>query len=492
MRPSNTHRTLSLTLLLGFVASPLAVSASVGDVEGDRILGQPNASSNTENVTGLNASGLDYPQSLDFDDAGNLWVADTYNNRVLGYRSPMTTDRVADIVIGQPDFNSDTPNNGGISASSLYHPNDLVVTPSGDVWVADRVNNRVLRFTRPFDTDTVADFVLGQPDFLSRDEDYTGAVDAAGLDYPTDVTIDSAGNLWVADFHNNRVLGYDNPATTMDRLADRVLGQPTFNTEDADYGGISAKSFDGCYSVATDTKDNLWVVDYDNNRVLGFDKPGTLDATADRILGQPNFMSDISNYSGQVDAAGLDGPGGVVVDANGNVYVSDSYNYRVLMYTAPIATGDRIADRVLGQPDFNSETENNGGVSARSLDVPIGLSLDPYGNLAVADNDNHRVVILQTPTPVVASIQVKIASASRKAKLIVEGFGMRSGTAVVEVNGVALPTTKYKLVASDGSARRVIATDPNFDMIVPRGVPVTIIIVNPDTGSRSAPIPFTR
>src|SRR6185436_9277495 len=119
MRPSNAHRTLALTLTLGLFAVPFTASAAVGDVEGDRILGQPSAASNTPNTTGINASGMYYPQSVLFDSAGNLYVSDTYNHRVLGYRSPMTTDRVADLVIGQPDFNSNTENNGGVSATSL-------------------------------------------------------------------------------------------------------------------------------------------------------------------------------------------------------------------------------------------------------------------------------------------------------------------------------------------------------------------------------------
>jgi hypothetical protein len=492
MRPTSTHRTLALALLLGSFAPPLSASAAVGDVEGDRILGQPNASSNLPDVTGLNASGLDNPESLAFDGAGNLWVVDIDNNRVLGYRSPMTTDRIADIVIGQPDFNSDTVNNGGISATSLSYPYDVAVSATGDLWVVDTGNSRVLKYTRPFETDTIADFVIGQPDFESNVENYNGVVDAAGLDDPTDVALDSAGNVWVVDYDNNRVLGYDNPTTTMDRLADRVLGQPNFNTYVANNGGISAKSFDSPFAVEVDRLDNLWVVDYRNNRVLEFDKPGTLDAIADRVLGQPNFMSSTVNYTGQVDAAGLNNPGGVCVDANGNVYVGDAYNHRVLVYTSPIATGDRIADRVIGQPDFNSGIENNGGVSAKSFWIPIGVDVDPSGNLAVADYANNRVVLLQAPTPVVSSIQVKLAAATRQGKLIVRGFGMKAASAIVEVDGVPLTTTKYKEVAADGSARRVIASDPNFDTLVPRGVQVRITIVNPETGSRSAPIPFTR
>jgi hypothetical protein len=69
---------------------------------------------------------------------------------------------------------------------------------------------------------------------------------------------------------------------------------------------------------------------------------------------------------------------------------------------------------------------------------------------------------------------------------------MVSANAYVEVDGVPLATAKYKDVAADGSARRVIAADANFDALVPVGVPVQVTIVNPLTGARSAPVPFTR
>ena len=63
---------------------------------------------------------------------------------------------------------------------------------------------------------------------------------------------------------------------------------------------------------------------------------------------------------------------------------------------------------------------------------------------------------------------------------------------VLDSNGTPLAITKYKLVAADGSAHRLVATDPNFDTLVPPGVPVTLTVFNPLTGSRSAPFVYTR
>jgi sugar lactone lactonase YvrE len=488
MYPLSNYRTLALVSALALIAYPITTSAAIGDVEGDRIIGQPTA-------TTVNSATLLQPFATAFDASGNLFVADTFNHRVLGYRSPMTTDLVADIVVGQPDFNSNTANNGGVSAASLYLPFGLAVSPTGDLYVADTYNNRVLQYDRPFVTDVVADRFFGQPDFASNipNANNPGNLPNAGtLFAPAGVAVDTSGNLWVADFANNRVLEYDNPIATSDRLADRVLGQPSFTDSTLNMGGLSAKSLAAPFSVATDSQNNVWVADYVNSRVLEYDDPVATDATADRFLGQPSFTSNVVNYTGQISAAGLYNPYRVNVDRNGNVYVCDTFNHRVLLYTAPIATSDRIADRVFGQPDLNSGAENNGGISKKTLSTPSGVAIDAVGNVAIADQVNNRVVLLQTPTPIVTSVEVKVSPATRKAKLFVRGYGMVSGEARVEVDGTPLGVTKYKELAADGSARRLVGIDAAFDTVVPEGLPVIVTVYNPATGSRSAPIPFTR
>jgi hypothetical protein len=491
MRTLSNHRAVALGVAFALFSSPLAASAAVGDNAADRVLGQPNASSSAPNSPTLNASSLYYPFGAAFDAAGNLFVVDYANNRVLGYRAPMTTDLVADLVLGQPDFNSNAENNSGISASTLRSPIGVAVSPAGDVYVADSFNHRVLGYERPFATDAVADRIFGQPDFMSR-VDNNGGVNAGSLSYPVGVAVDAAGNLWVADYGNNRVLMYTNPAATSDRLADLVLGQVSFTANTPNNGGVSARSLSAPTSVAVDAQRNVWVVDSANNRVLEFDDLLNTDVVPDRVLGQPDFGSREYNYTGQVSAAGLRAPNAVSVDPNGNVYVADTFNNRILFYTAPIATQDRIADRVFGQADLNSAAPNIDDVSAKTLAKPSGVAIDRYGNVAICDTNDNRVVLLQTPTPIVTSIAVKVTPATGKAKLLVDGYGMVSGSAVVEVDGTPLATTKYKSVMLDGTARRLVGLDPNFDTVVPSGLPVKVTVFNPLTGGRSAPIPFTR
>ena len=113
-----------------------------------------------------------------------------------------TYDPAAANVIGQPDFTSNTNNNGGISASSLANPNSVAVDPtSGKLFVADSSNHRVLRYSSAaaMTQGRAAEAVFGQPDFASN----TPALTQSGMHFPIAVFVDSAGRLWVADYRQS-------------------------------------------------------------------------------------------------------------------------------------------------------------------------------------------------------------------------------------------------------------------------------------------------
>jgi len=134
--------------------------------------------------------------------------------------------------------------------------------------------------------------------------------------------------------------------------------------------------------LALDAAGNLYVADSSNNRVLRFPADGT--TTAVQVLGQPDFIS----ASPGATPTTLNYPQGIVVDNAGNLYVSDTYNSRVLAYSASTANGPS-AVAVFGQMDMISGSTNaGGGMSASSLRYPGGLSLDAQGNLLVTDINN--------------------------------------------------------------------------------------------------------
>ena len=101
--------------------------------------------------------------------------------------------------------------------------------PRRIVWVADTGNNRVLGWqnSSAFENGARADYVLGQRDFLSTEPLGPGSSFSAGLAAPISVAVDPAGNVYVLDAGNNRIVRYPTPFSQPDQLPDMVIGQPS-------------------------------------------------------------------------------------------------------------------------------------------------------------------------------------------------------------------------------------------------------------------------
>ncbi len=316
---------------------------------------------------------------------------------------------VATRVLGQFDLNHGTgntvdaedftvgPNVGGIAVDKSSVPNHL--------YIADPQDHRVLGYNSvaALLNGASADLVIGQPDFYSNTANYdvgTGLNPTSNksLSSPRGVAVDSAGNLYVVDSGNCRVLVFPNPFVTKAATgqtaaftATAVLGQVGNFTSKMCNGGPSpsADTLNIPYSVALDPSDNLYVADFGNNRVLEFDAPiTTATYRANRVFGQlGNFTTSTLNNGG-ISKDSLNQPASVSVDKNGNLYIADFGNSRILEYNTPLAvtkivgSGDTSADQVWGQGGvFTTGTTNKGGISANSLNFAKGVAVDASGNI---------------------------------------------------------------------------------------------------------------
>ena len=201
--------------------------------------------------------------SVAFDPSGNLWVAESDNNRVTEFikGAGFSTGEAASLVLGQSGFNTAV---AATTATGMDFPSGLAFDASGNLWVADLYNDRVTEFTTPFSTDQAASLVLGQSSFNTA----VAATTATGFSQPSGVAFDSSGNLWVAEENNNRVMGFFSSAGfSTGEAASIVLGQSSFTTSTA---ATTATGMSYPWAVTADKSGNLWVADYTNNRVLGF------------------------------------------------------------------------------------------------------------------------------------------------------------------------------------------------------------------------------
>ncbi len=396
-----------------------------GDQTADRIFGQFNSfSSSTCNNAGINANSLCLPVGITVDGLGNLYVADYNNSRVLKFNTPLTTDTIADKVYGQLNlFTTGLCNNGGVTANSLCHPMSVAVAPDGAVYISERSNHRVLSY--PASGATTANKVLGQfGGFITNLCNNTGGgtltpINPKGLCYPDGLALDTSvspnsPNLYVSDTANRRVLQFKPSKISATNLtliiksgqaAQGIIGQSLFTTNFVDAmdgrGFAFTDSSPDASAVAIDRStipNRIYVSDFANNRVLGWNDIAafTTHASATLIFGQPNPFVNTANNGG-ISKSSLNGPMGLTVDSFGNLYVADQNNNRVLEFNTPF-TSDTSADRVFGQSGiFVTNAINQSGLNANSLYAPTGLAIDSTNSLYVADFNNHRVLKYNTP-----------------------------------------------------------------------------------------------
>jgi hypothetical protein len=332
-----------------------------------------NFTTNTANNGGLGAASIAQPYHVVADTTGGLYVADYQNNRVLFFPSGSST---AARVYGQGgSFASGTSNLGGVSATSLSGPSALALDAGGNLYIADNSNNRVLFYPAG---STTATRVYGQGGAFTTNAQNNGGSGANNLSSPSGVAVDAGGNVYIADTGNSRVQFYAGTSTT----ATRTYG---FGFPFTSAGGLN-----GPTSIAVDAGGNLYVGDSANNRVLYFPSGST---TATRVYGQGGAFNTSTANNGGISATSLRFPRIGGLDANGNLYVADQQNHRVLFFPA----GSTTATRVYGQAgNFTTATSNNGGVGADSLSMPVGVAIGNGGMLYVAELNNNRV--LRFPT----------------------------------------------------------------------------------------------
>jgi len=315
-----------------------------------------------------------------------LYVPDSANNRVLGFKTvPKKNGASAKFVLGQPNFTAMTE---GLSQSKLNFPGRVLVA-GNQLFVIDFSNSRVLIWNKlPTKTGTPADVVVGQPDFNSNSSMTT----RSSLDHPEDGLAVANGMLFVADRNNSRIMIWKTIPTTNGADADLVLGQPDFSSNAATTTQSGLSELEGLWTDGT----RLAVADFMNNRVLIWKTIPTADNTpADVVVGQPDFNS--FDDSSPPTAQSLSQPGDVASDGN-RLFVEDSRNNRILVYSPFPTANNPTAMVVLGQQDFTHNDANAGNSvpSARTMSFPFGMSLVGK-QLFVTDYSSSRFLIFNNP-----------------------------------------------------------------------------------------------
>jgi uncharacterized protein (TIGR03437 family) len=299
---------------------------------------------------------LYYPNAVAVDAAGNLYVADWGNSRVRKVANGVITTVAGN---GRESYGGD---NGPAASAQLYTPAGVAVDSAGNLYIADWGNSRVRKVANG-----VITTVAGGGSSLGDN----GTATSAQLRFPSGVAVDLAGNLYIADTGNYRVREVSNGVITT------VAGNGTAGSS-GDNGPATSAQFepDG---VAVDSSGNFYIVDADNGRIRRVSN-GVIATVAG------NGASSYSGDNGPATSAQFDTPTGVAVDSAGNLYIADMNNNRI----RKISSGMVATIAGSGSTGRNSGgfSGDNGPATSALLRRPTGVAVDAAGNLYIADRDN--------------------------------------------------------------------------------------------------------
>jgi uncharacterized protein (TIGR03437 family) len=327
------------------------------------------------------AAQLAQPVGVFLDSSGNLFIADQVNNRIR--QVVLSTGIITTFAgTGTAGYSGDGKT---ATSATLNSPLNILKDASGNLYIADTGNDVVRQVTTNGNISTAAG-LYGAGYGFGGDG---GAPSGAIFNQPSALAMDSSGNLYIADTMNHRI----RKATFgTNAITKTVAGNGTAGyTSDGGLATLSA--LNGPRGLAVDLAGNLYIADTANHRIRKLDTHGLLTTVAG------NGIAGFSGDGGPAISAELNAPRGVAVDSAGNLYIADYLNSRIReVVNGKIRT---IAGGV--SPTFGYGGDGGLGTNAL-LNFPSAVAVDSSGNVYIGDTQNNAIRVLKPiPSPPIIS-----------------------------------------------------------------------------------------
>lgn len=397
------------------------------------------------------------PWGLAFDSSDNLYVADMNQHRIIKYdpsgafqgwigkvgttptggAAGCTSAAVSTFTPGWCTGGAPTSGNGD---GMLTNPTSLIVDASGNIYIADKGNNRFSKYssTGSF-TGALQSVAAYFPWHRSLSPSVSGLGD--GMLYrPFGIAKDSAGNLYVVDSNNHRINKYNSSGVFQGWIG-KIATSPTGGAAGctgavvnsatpgwctggtSTWGGNGDGSMNTPTFVALDSSNNLYVVDGGNNRINKYNSSGVFQGWTGRVNTSPTsgasgctatapssptpgWCIGGTPQTGSGDGS-LNSPQGIALDSAGNIYIADTNNYRINKYdssgafqgwigkiaTVPSGGATGCASAAIGAftPGWCTGGTSTSGSGDGMMNLPTGIALDSTGNLYVAEDMGGRI-----------------------------------------------------------------------------------------------------
>jgi hypothetical protein len=377
------------------------------------------------------SSALNYPYGVCVDSLGNVFISDTSNHRIrmiaktggTNYGVIMTANNIYTIAgTGSQGIGGE-----GIAplTSELVYPYGVFVDSVGNVFIADIFNHRVRMIAKIGGTNYGVVMTAGNIYTIAGTSATvsTGGVGGEGvaptnsaLKHPSDVYVDSLGNVFIADSSNHRVrmiakTGGTNYGVVMTAGNIYTIAGTSATVANGGVGGEGVAPTNSAlknpYSLCVDSLGNVFIADFINHRVRMIAKIG---GTNYGVVMTAGNIYTIAGTSATVSTGGVGGegvaptnsalknPAGVCVDSVGNVFIADYQNNRVRMIAKTggtnygvVMTAGNIYTIASGSTPGTQGIGGDGSPLSSAFHLPRSVCVDSLGNVFITDYNNHRV-----------------------------------------------------------------------------------------------------